>query len=79
MLFLKLHPASKNKRVILFHKSHEWKMTRGDIHLHVNQNRETIPEPIKVFKSAVLLVAQLHSYCFTMLQAVQDIYEEGTY
>lgn len=50
MLFLKLHPASKNKQVILFHKSHWWKMTRGDIHFMWSQiKRDTIPKPIKVF------------------------------
>lgn len=41
--------------------------------------KKTIPSPIKVFKSAVLPAAQLRSNCFTMLQAVQDIYWDGTY
>lgn len=69
---------AKTSESFCFTKATSGKWLGGWHSLHVHQNRKTIPKPIKVFKSVVLLAAQLRWNCFTMFQAVQDTFKDGT-
>lgn len=78
VLFFKWYPSYENMRASpLLHKDGSGKWL--GVTFVACEAKKTIPSPIKVFKSAVLPAAQLRSNCFTVLQAVQDIYWDGTY